>query len=238
MDWTLQQQMEVSNSLPPLVDDASPVEANVLLLGGSNCERIGNAFISEPAEIKITTISLCTGGQQISSLCNKIHDQNPENINKVTVAITHVGCANFPCSPEESDHNFERYTEEVDMIRKLCPNADIIMTGITPRWGKSETISKINSQVKHFNERLDGHKELNEKFYYLDSWKFLYDSSLGSAKENLFDLEDRSALHLNEAGSKVIAEAWRAEVERLSNMHHARRLEGISEGNKTLDTRH
>ena len=122
------------------------------------------------------------------------------------------------------------------MIRKLCPNADIIMTGITPRWGKSELITKINSQVKNFNERLDGHKELNEKFYYLDSWKFLYDSSSGSAKENLFDLDDRSALHLNEAGSKVVAEAWRAEVERLSNMHYARRLEGISEGNKALDT--
>ena len=167
-------------------------------------------------------------------------DLNKKDKEKISVAIAHVGCVNFPCDVEEAKINFERYTEEVDLLHQECPNTDIIMTGIIPRSGESEFTFQTNSQIKDFNRKVDGHKELNEKFYYLDSWKYLFDNDKELAKAALYDEDDLHGIHLNTEGQDIIARAWLDEIERLSIMHHERRLasmnEGHSEGKKTLPT--
>ena len=235
-DWSVQQQAEVSDDLTLAKDSTAQIQANVLLFGGSNCKRIGKSFIAVPSEVKVTTTNFCVGGQKISNMINKIHDLDKKQREKVTVAITHVGCVNFPCDEEEANHNFERYKEEVDMIHQECPQADIIMMGIIPRFGKSDFITQTNSQVQLFNRLLDGHKELNEKFYFLDSWKYLIDRNTGLAIKDLYNENDPEGLHLNTAGQEIIAGAWLAEVERLSIMHHERRIVSTSEGNEALTT--
>ena len=110
------------------------------------------------------------------------------------------------------------------------------MMGIIPRFGKSDFITQTNSQVQLFNRLLDGHKELNEKFYFLDSWKYLIDRNTGLAIKDLYNENDPEGLHLNTAGQEIIAGAWLAEVERLSIMHHERRIVSTSEGNEALTT--
>ena len=239
-EWAKQQ--EVSKVLSSQVNNAAKIEANVLILGGSNSKRAGERLmkISGSSEVKIVTTNFCKGGQKISTMCNKIHNLRKEQKENTSVAIVHVGCVNFPCDKEEAKHNFERYKEEVDMLHQECPNADIVMMGIIPRSGESEFISQANSQIRNFNKNLDGHKELNEKFYYLDSWKYLVDSETDLVKAALYKEDDPEGIHLNPDGQDIIARAWLDEIERLSVMHHERSLvstaEGNSEGKKPLAT--
>ena len=154
-EWAKQQ--EVSKVLSSQVNNAAKIEANVLILGGSNSKRAGERLmkISGSSEVKIVTTNFCKGGQKISTMCNKIHNLRKEQKENTSVAIVHVGCVNFPCDKEEVKHNFERYKEEVDMLHQECPNADIVMMGIIPRSGESEFISQANSQIRNFNKNLD-----------------------------------------------------------------------------------
>ena len=261
-EWSGHQAMEVSKPETPEEpsDTASPVEkgdpmppakvsedeydmydenieltAEMLVFGGSNC-RDTEPFLTDTGNLKINKTNLCVGGQKIASTTNKINDLSDDHKKRVNMVIVHVGSVDFPCTEEDADHKLENYKQEVEVVHKECPNADIIMSGIIPRLGESELTKETNFQLDNFNKRLDGLKEMNEKFYFIDTSHLYVD---GVLRKELYKENDRGGLHLNEDGRKVMAEVWLSEVTRLCYIQHMKRVSSLDfsdEGTDALPT--
>ena len=223
MEYMEEAQKENANdSEAPLNDEAAQLEANILVLGGSNARDTEN-FIVEPENMKIQATYLCEGGQKMGTMTCKLNDIDDDAKERISVVIAHVGSVDFPCAESEANHNFDKYKEEIACVHENVPNADIIMSGVPPRLGESEHSRKTNVQIKAFNKRLDGHKETNSYLYFIDCWKFLTDDN-EIVKRDLYKLNDPDGIHLNDAGREALANAWLSEVERLSHMHYERKM--------------
>ena len=249
-EWSRQQSMEVSEPIlpnevgktaplidlndlapptaagdpePGIYDDNIQLNAEVLVFGGSNSRDTVRCFV-DTENLKIKATNLCVGGQRIASTTNKIHDLDDEYKKKVNIAIIHVGSVDFPCSEEEADHKLESYKQEVKVIHKECPGADIIMSGIIPRFGESEKVIETNLQLDKFNGKLDGLKETNMKFYYINN-SFLFVD--GTLRKDLYRLNDRDGIHLSLKGQEKMAQTWQNEVARLCHIQHMKRVSSL-----------
>ena len=167
----------------------------------------------------------------MAGLSTKINDIDEDEKEKVTIVIAHAGSVDFPCSDEEAGYKFEKYTQELDIIHRNYPDAYIIMSSIPPRMGDSEFTKEANSQIKAFNKRLEGLKEINEKYYFICNWSYLIDKE--GVQKDLYKETDPEGIHLAIDGRKALARAWLDEIERLSIMRHENMVR-LAEGNKSL----
>ena len=98
------------------------------------------------------------------------------------------------------------------------------MSGIIPRFGESEKVIETNLQLDKFNRKLDGLKETNMKFYYINN-SFLFVD--GTLRKDLYRLNDRDGIHLSLKGQEKMAQTWQNEVARLCHIQHMKRVSSL-----------
>ena len=175
--------------------------ASVALVGGSNIPVI--KLVSDE-DLQVQTHALWEGGAVIIQGANKISEVNPDVREKFDIIVIHLGTCNFPCKGESSVmSHFKDYQEMIQKVRKLCPCAHIVMSGLLPQSGLEREVA--NDQLYDFNSALKafGDDGSDSYLHYCNNWPhFVKD---GQVLDGLFKDTETFGVHVNDEGSVVLA---------------------------------
>ena len=116
--------------------------------------------------------------------------------------IIHVGACDFPIpNIDELEENKTKYDELLNHVSEKCPNAQTIISGVLPRWGKSKDI--INEQINDFNMCLERFVYKKEKVIFVDN--DLHFSDHQGVIENLYKKSDKTGIPINQLGKQRLA---------------------------------
>ena len=128
---------DISSTSDSFLMDATPQkeEANVLLIGGTNCRGIK---IKGDEEIDFDVVPLIQGGLIVEEAAEKLEECDLAMKEKVDAVIVHVGSCNFPVNDYQDMHRlYTHYVELLTAFSSSCPKANIVISSVPPRvWQK------------------------------------------------------------------------------------------------------
>ena len=137
-------------------------------------------------------------------------EENPLVREQTHFVVSHGGNCDLPVEGgiEELNVLADRIDLELYNMLTLCPNAELIISGIPPRYGEGR--EAINDQIMHINERLENFAENEDRAYYANNYAKLTED--GKAQPGFYKLSDPTGIHLNDGGKEEIAKSIMSQI--------------------------
>ena len=109
--------------------------------------------------------------------------------------VCHGGNCDLPVQGgiKELDDLANRIDLELHSLLTKCPNAELIISGIPPRYGEGR--ESINDQIEHINKKLEKFAEDEDRAYYANNYAHL--TRDGIAQAGFYRLSDPTGILLH-----------------------------------------
>lgn len=165
-----------------------------LLLGASNCKRIGP--IKNVTNVSVSGASL----EGVNEVISQAHDKcETTDLDTVIVCLGTNDISRNKEDPDQVNANFVLATGE---IKTAYPECKIGICNILPRKGKSNAVSKFNDDVNHVNKFIARVCEKDRRLDLVDIHSLFVNKD--SVIKAMFDPNDPSGIHISECGAQKI----------------------------------
>lgn len=185
-------------------DTNHKITMSAILIGGSNCRGLP---MHGDDHVDFNIAPLIQGGLSIAEAPEKLEECNEETLRDAEAVIIHVGTCDFPFHDIcEMDDSMNKYVELLSNVSTSCPNAQLIVSGLLPRMGKSK--QPVNEQIIDFNKKLSKLAYTEQNVTFLDNTVHFKDHR--GVIEGLYLQKDRTGIHINGDGKERLSASFQA----------------------------
>ena len=170
----------------------------ILVIGDSNCRDV-------MTDVPFNVERQVMGGTAIFDV-ETLLDECTVPKAKVFALVLHVGTCDFDSVRTNNVESiYADYIECIHNIVAQYPGADILISSILPRAPRGRRpCDKINGEITELNKKLCMIENEVTNITFVDNDRVISDG--GFIKQNLYNKNDRTGIHLNDRGVKALTD--------------------------------
>ena len=161
-------------------------------------------------EINHPSVEVCSlSGARMENVENLLEKTEAQhNADLVKKVVVHLGTNDVTNNKNDVAQVIINYTLGLNTIREKFTKAEVFLTSIPPRYGRSEAVINHNEVSTGVNRYLDRLASTDPMLHYLNTLPLLTYEKTGSPIKKLYDKRDNAGVHLNGDGKQVLKNAF------------------------------